>query len=114
MAKSKLKHSRGPDNNGGDYICPGLQVITPRMPDILFEIERDQFGWTIRTGHVTEEIDFLIGLESMDFQYVAGNPVEAPDLCEEFDDVVDRLRLRFMELDAAEQAQIVSALWDHT
>jgi len=108
-SRTRVEHFRD-----GDYIRAGTHVTTPRMPDIVFEIERDASGWTIQSGPVTEEVDFLIGLESMDFQWVGGGPVEAPDLCVEFDDVVDRLRQRFMELDQTEQARIVSTLWDHT
>lgn len=97
----------------GDYICAGDQVVTDRMPNIVFEIDRDEDGWAFRSTSVTEEVDFLIGLDSMGFKYLDGTPIEAPDLLQELDDSFDRLRSRFMELDAAEQARLVSTLWDH-
>lgn len=114
MAKGK-NYGKGPTGRwSGDYICPMTQVVTDRMPDVVFEVDRDEDGWTFRSTPVTEEVDFIIGLEAMGFKHLGGAPIEAPDLCEEFDDAIERLRSTFVTLDPAEQARIVSALWDHT
>jgi len=110
MPKKGKKKFHGPGPNA-DYIEFG-RVVCRAIPWIQFEIERDGSGFFLVSDPVTEEIDFIQGLEDSEFEYTNGMPVTAPDLTGELDSVFERLKANFSRLDITDQARLLQRLWD--
>jgi hypothetical protein len=97
MAKSKMKNM-GQDD--GNWISTGCRVNTNRLGGFQFTVLR--------------EIDFITSLAAEDFKYEGGPYITAPDLGDELEAIIRRLRSRFADADPHQQARIVGELWDYT
>ena len=114
MAKGKKK-GPGPHWRGsGDWIEVGCRVNTNRLAGFQFTVERDASGWFLQSEPIADEIDFIINLEAEDFKYEGGPYITAPDLGDELETIIRRLRSRFADADPHQQARIVGELWDYT
>jgi hypothetical protein len=111
MAKSKMKNM-GQDD--GNWISTGCRVNTNRLGGFQFTVLRDGLGWFLQSDPIADEIDFITSLAAEDFKYEGGPYITAPDLGDELETIIRRLRSRFADADPHQQARIVGELWDYT
>jgi hypothetical protein len=114
MAKGKMKGPFPRWRDDGNWISTGCRVNTNRLAGFQFTVERDESGWFLQSDPITDEIDFITSLAEKDFKHDGGPHITAPDLGDELETIIVRLRSRFVDLDASTQARIVGELWDYT